>query len=174
MKKALSLIIATVFLMCFFSGCNTIPESEPTPQGADDFSFSLTWGTRGISSYDSSTGKLVKTNHATNPDDFVTTYVLTEAEMTIIRDLIRDLNIESYPDDYDPDGSSISFPSSTVILTVRMGGVEKTVCAKGISLSEEATNEKGQLFLDTAKAIEDILTETDEWKALPDYEYLYY
>ena len=33
--------------------------------------------------------------------------------------------------------------------------------------------EKGQAFLDTCSAISNMLTETEEWKALPPYETLY-
>ena len=32
---------------------------------------------------------------------------------------------------------------------------------------------KGQAFLSACEEIKDILTETDEWQALPDYEYYY-
>ena len=39
-----------------------------------EFSFSLTWGTFGISSYDSATGKLVKTKDAPTPEAYITTY----------------------------------------------------------------------------------------------------
>ena len=45
-----------------------------------DYSFSLTWNTFGISSYDSKTGKLVKTKDAPNPEDYITTHFLTAEE----------------------------------------------------------------------------------------------
>ena len=38
---------------------------------------------------------------------------------------------------------------------------------------DQSNNPAGQKFLDVCKAIEDILTSTDEWKALPDYEFYY-
>ena len=38
----------------------------------------------------------------------------------------------------------------------------------------DANNNKGQKFLETVKAIKDILIETDEWKAFPEYEFFYY
>ena len=34
-------------------------------------------------------------------------------------------------------------------------------------------NKKGQKFLSVCKAIEEILTGSEEWKALPEYEFLY-
>ncbi len=41
------------------------------------FSFSLTWGCYGVSSYDSKIGVLLNTTDATRPDDYITTYFLT-------------------------------------------------------------------------------------------------
>ena len=138
----------------------------------DDFSFALTWNVFGISSYDSHTGKLVKTTDATNPDDYVTYYQLTDAEMEYVYGLILSLDVYSYPDIYDP-GNGQSDPSATLILTVRVDDEEKTIKAEHISLFYVSGNEKGQLFLDTCRAISNLLTSTDEWKALPDYENLY-
>ena len=138
----------------------------------EDFSFSLTWNCFGVSSYDSQTGKLVKTTDATNPDDYVTCYNLTDAEKTDIYQLISALDVNSYPDVYDP-GNGLSKPSMTLILTVRVNGTEKTIQAKNIALSFESDNEKGQAFLTTCKTIQNLLTATDAWKVLPDYEHLY-
>ena len=142
--------------------------------GEESFSFSLTWGAYGISSYDSATGKLVKTTDATNPSDYVTTYILTEAEKQTIRDMIQSLNITEYPDVYDPhEGGLSSDPSMTLILSVKTKTMEKTITAKDIALTYEANNEQGQKFLRVCKAIRDILLETDEWKNLPEYEFYY-
>lgn len=140
----------------------------------DNFSFSLVWGCYGISSYDSETGKLVKTTDATNPEDYITTLQLSGAQQFEIWELIWDLDIEEYPDEYDPhkDGL-ISFPSMTLILTVRTDDYIKTVRAEDIALTFETTDAKGQKFLTVCKAIEDILTATDEWNALPEYEHFY-
>ena len=55
MKK---LIVIALALICVLSmaGCNT---QEVADSIYEDFSFSLTWGVYGISSYDTQTGKLV-------------------------------------------------------------------------------------------------------------------
>ena len=50
-----------------------------------DFAFALTWNCYGISSYDSQTGKLVKTTDATNSDDYVTYYQLTDQDKEYIK-----------------------------------------------------------------------------------------
>ena len=138
----------------------------------DDFSFALTWNVYGISSYDSETGKLVKTNDTTNPEDYTTYCQLTDEDMEYIYNLIVALDVHSYPDIYDPQ-TPPSDPDATLILTVRVDDEEKTIKAECVSLFFVSENEKGQLFFDTCNAIGNLLEATDEWKALPDYENLY-
>ncbi len=137
-----------------------------------DFEFSLTWGCYGISSYNSRTGKLVKTTDATTPEDYVTEYKLTEQDRKYIYGLISSLDISSYPDEYDP-GNGMSKPSMTLILSVTQNGKMKTVEAKNISLSFTSDNKKGQAFLSVCRDISDRLAETEAWQALPDYEFYY-
>ena len=139
----------------------------------DNLSFSLTWNTYGISSYDSATGKLVKTTDATNPEDYVTMLQLDGTQLFEIWELLWELDIETYPDEYNPHGGLASSPPMTLILTLREGDKVKTVRAEDIALSYESDDPKGQKFLDTCKAIRDILTATEEWKALPEYEFFY-
>ena len=140
----------------------------------DNLSFSLTWNTYGISSYDSATGKLVKTTDATNPEDYITTLQLDGQQLFAIWELLWELDIETYPDEYDPHGGELSSdPSMTLILTLREGDKVKTVRAEDIALTYESNDPKGQKFLDTCKGIRDILTATEEWKALPEYEFFY-
>ncbi len=145
-----------------------------TKEEFGEFSFSLTWGCYGISSYDSSTGELIKTTDTTHPEDYVTTCRLSEEEMLRIFDIVSRLNVESYPDIYNPhrDGFA-SIPPMTLILTVHTNTVQKTITAKDIAYSFSSQKVKGQAFLSACKKIRDILTATDEWQALPDYEYYY-
>ena len=138
-----------------------------------NYSFSLTWNTYGISSYDSRTGTLIKTSDATNPKDYTTNLKLTEQQYSAIWKLIKGLDIESYPDEYNPHGDGVSTPYMTLILSVKADGIDKTITVKETMLSYEANNKKGQKFLDTCKGIRDILTATEEWKALPEYEFFY-
>jgi len=141
--------------------------------GIDDFSFSLTFGVYGISSYDSKTGKLVKTSDATYPEKYITNYKLTDIQKKQIFDMISGLDIESYPDEYNPHGDAASLPYLTLVLSVKMGDTEKTVTVKNAVSHYKAKDEKGQAFLDVCRAIEDMLTDTAEWKALPEYEFYY-
>lgn len=168
MKKIILLLLATVILFPCFSGCadSQLPKEVP-----EDFSFALTWGVYGISSYDSRTGKLVKTKDATNPRDYVTYVKLSDEVMELIYKKLRALDVESYPDEYYPTLGSE--PSAELILTVRKGDNVKTITAKDVSLSYTSPSVKGKRFIDTCLDISDILTATEEWKALPDYEFYY-
>ena len=171
MKKLLALILA---LICVLSivGCGTQEPAGNSTAVPDDFSFALTWNVFGISSYDSQTGKLIKTTDATRPEDYVTYYKLTNEEKEYIYNLLTDLDVDSYPDIYDPQ-NGMSESDATLILTVRMNGKTKTIKAEHISLFFVSKDKKGQLFLDTCEAISNSLESTEEWKALPDYENLY-
>ena len=137
------------------------------------YSFSLTWGTYGYSSYDSVSKKLIKSKDATNPDDYTTKLELNMQQYSEIWRLISDLDIESYPDKYNPHGNGVSTPYMTLILSVKSDDIDKTVTVEETMLSYDANNKKGQKFLDVCKGIEEILTETNEWKSLPEYEFLY-
>lgn len=184
MKRTVALLICMT-LMIALPSCAVIDTNNAGTKGAeanskeassekiDTFSFSLTWGTYGISSYDSSTGKLVKTTDSTHPEDYITTYKLTEEQKTQICKLLEKLDITSYPDEYNPNGHASSKPSMTLILSVTSDTVQKTVEARNIAITYESNNTKGQAFLNACKAIQDILTATDEWEALPEYEFFY-
>ncbi len=141
--------------------------------GVKNFSFSLTWNCYGVSSYDSKTGRLVKTTDATHPEDYVTEAFLTDEQLTKVYNLISEMEVSSYPDEYNPHGNAASKPPMTLILSVDMGDTEKTISAKNIAISYETNNEKGQTFLTACKTIIDMLENTEEWKALPEYEFFY-
>lgn len=141
--------------------------------GIVDFQFSLTWGTFGISSYDSETGRLVKTDDVKNVEDFTTTYFLTPRERLTAYTSVERLNMWSYPNKYNPTEGVGSSPNQTLILGIKLGSNSyKTIEARDVAY-DDATSEQGQRFLDTCYTIADILENTEEWKALPDYPYLY-
>ena len=171
MKKIglILVIVATIFC----SACTNVKKSETNMSSMEDFYFRLTWGCYGISSYDSETGKLVKTKDATHPEDYITNYKLTDEELEKIYDLIEDLDVESYPDYYNPNEGEMSSPTMTLILVVNTGEGEKMIAAKDIALSYSSKDRKGQKFLNACKTIRDMLMETEEWEALPEYEFFY-
>lgn len=170
MKKT-AVLFALLLSAAVLASCR---RSSGLPEEPDGFTFSLTWGCYGISSYDSSTGQLVKTTDASNPEDYVTTCRLTAEELSQIYDILRELDVESYPDTYNPHKNGLaSVPPMTLILTVRTNTIQKTITAENIAYTDGADNAKGQAFLDACREIRDILTATDEWKALPEYEVIY-
>ena len=137
-----------------------------------DFSFSLTWGTYGISSYDSATGRLIKTSDVGNNEDYETTHFLTAQEKVRIFAIIEQLNPYIYPDEYNPTEGIATVPYQNLILSVEMYDETKTITAKQVAF-DKATSPEGKRFMDACKKIVDILKNTDEWKSLPDYPYLY-
>lgn len=189
MKKKLFCSICLIFALILpLASCNlqgigddsgSEPQSDHLPIGTEGWSFSLTFGTYGISSYDSATGKLVKTTDATHPEDYVTHLTLGTEELTEIRDMLLALDVGSYPDSYDPinDPNSeeqiMTEPSRTLILSVDFAGVKKTVTCKNIAYTSSGYDEKSQAFLDACRRIQEIVTSSEEWKALPDYEFYY-
>lgn len=137
-----------------------------------DFYFSLKWGTHGISSYDSLSRKLIKTNDASNLEDYMTYYYLTDDELSQIYALILDLDMLSYPDDYNPTEGMATLPSEDLELRVFTKDFHKMITAENVAFSEP-TSTKGKKFMDILNEIIDILEGTDAWKSLPDYPYLY-
>lgn len=136
----------------------------------EDFSFALTWGTYGISSFDSETGKLVKTTDAANPDDYVTVHTLTEEEKAYIYDLFASLDIFSYPAEYEADNAK-SEPPSKLILTVRFGDTQKNIRSEDTLFIPQ--DKKGQALVKACDSIARLLMATPEWTALPVYEKYY-
>ncbi len=162
----------------------------PAPDGAEysdgtvpeDFAFSFVWNTYGISSYDSETGKLVKTGDTTHPDDYITELRLTDEQRQEIWSWLSALDLETYPKEFDPynapdaENRVATEPNRTLILTVRADGSEKTVACRGICLGGSdlsGYDEAAQAFLDACARIENLLQRTPEWEALPEYEFFY-
>ena len=172
--KRFAVLLLCLPLLALFAACQAGVGAGASIGSPDSFSFSLTWGCYGISSYDSRTGKLVKTTDATHPEDYFTTYKLTGEQRKQIYDWIVNLQVTDYPDNYGPhDDGLMSSPSMTLILSVQTDTLQKTIRAENIALTGKADNKKGQKFLDVCNAISHLLTETEEWKALPEYEVFY-
>ena len=93
--------------------------------------------------------------------------------------LFNQIDINSYPDEYDPYNAPdaeirlVSTPSQTVIISVTANGRTKTVTCDEISFGIEGYDEHATEFIKAKSDIVNILTNTDEWQKLPDYENLY-
>ena len=185
--KKMRLFLCVLLFACILAGCakktekesvseNPMPAEETgkasDPAAPADFCFTLVFDVYGIASYDSVTGRLVKTTDSAQPEKYVTSYFLTEEEKNEIYRRMLKINPENYPDDYDPCMHS-SEPSRDIILHVKYGAVDKTITCKEIELLNHPKDEMGSAFLDTHDLIVGILKSSDEWKALPDFEVLY-
>lgn len=157
MKKWICFALLLVFLLPIV-GCGAKKAVVP-----DDFAFALTWNHSGISSYDSQTGMLVK------EADTATEYRLSEEDEAHFYELISTLDLDAYPEDYDPQNGK-SKPPMSLILTVCCNGTQKTIRAEAIGAEFTSEDPQGQAFLTACKGIIDRLTATAEWEALPEFE----
>lgn len=158
-----------------------LAESGSDSTAPEDFSFRFVWGCYGISSYDSRTGELVKTSDSTHPEDYVTTLELNEVQLAEAWALLSGLKLERYPAVYDPYNAPgaetrvASEPNRTLILTLWANGRETTVTCRDICLGglAQGYDARAQAFLRSCDRLTDLLTQTPEWAALPDYEFYY-
>ena len=151
MKRLLALLL----LMILCTAC-TAEMDFPAA-----YSFSLQWGYDGMCSYDSVTGELVRGAERTE-------YFLTESEKQEIHALLQNLDIQTYPDIYNPNPHLATSPPMTLILTVRTELWEKTVTAEEIAGSYVSDDRMGQRFLEVCAGIQDILEHTAAWQTLPE------
>ena len=142
-------------------------------QMPEDFSFYFSFGTENNMFYDSASKVLVKDQRAKHPERYTTKLAVSKAQRKQIWEKIRQMDMDSYPDRYDPNPGSISSPSLSIELTVSYGDYSKTIQCDQIAYTFEAKDQKGRLFLQTCKDIMELLQNSKEWKKLPQYERLY-
>ena len=137
----------------------------------DDFSFCIqSWSSLNtdIHIYDSASGRLSKTAYSE------AYYKMTDAELKAIYNILfKNIDIFSYPDEYDPCNSPNAYNNSTIIIKVRCNGMEKTVECRNIAgINEDSGyNRKAKAFLKAYNDIKFFLNNIDEWKALPECRY---
>ena len=185
-KRVLIVLICVSVLLCGVS-CNKGANQTGNTAGAgstddkmpEDFSFSIIWNVCGDSSYDSQTGKLVKSY----VDVKYTTYLnMTEEELrTVYRFLFDDIDITEYPDTYDPfnapdaENKFMSAPDQTIIITATANGITKTVSCESIALGtlDDCYCDEARAFLTAKNNIVDLITASPEWEDLPELEFGY-
>ena len=175
-------VIVTGYKLNWFKAEKTVP---------DDFYISFSWGPKWgpyeMSSYDSLTGELVKVRtecfmgqlEEHTPEEYITTYFLTDEQKKELYQKITDTDILSYPDIYKPYPEWETLSQERVTVKVRYDNKEKEIVCypypDGImehpELNKiETDDEKANDFISLCSTIEKILTDSDEWKALPYYE----
>ena len=177
-KEALTIKEGDVLVMEFYSEVH-IMEMYPAVFSAPadymavidvsvlDFSFSFTWGVFGNNSYDSTTGTLTKKHAMPDYKKCEVTCTLTMQEKIQIYNIIQGLEMDAYPDEYNPTEGIGTDPYQSLILSAKAGAWEKTITANQVALGD-ATSEKGQTFMDACNAIRAILENTEAWKSMPE------
>ena len=150
--------------------------AKPYDTPYEEFSFYLNWGVQHDSSYDSKTGKVVKTNKVRErkPEEYITTYHLPNLEE--VYNKVKKMNPYSYPDDFDPFASKhhiASNPNMFYKLVVGDKTIEVSEFPIGGSEEELNLSSKGKKFFEVVNLVIDTLLASEEWKALPDYEFYY-
>ena len=173
MKSKLFLLVGAFSLL--FSSCNSSNNDVSSfSVTQEDFYFVLTWGVQKDSSYDSRSGTLIKAKYVRErqPEEYITTYQYPN--INEIYEMAKSINVYSYEDDYYPyEGCSIrSNPSVDYVFEIN----DKTITSKDCPLLQEVPNDvtkKGKQYLSLILTIKDTLTNSDGWKAMPEFEVLY-
>ena len=148
----------------------------------EDFSFSMTFGVYGVSSYDSKSGKLIKTRDASDTEKYTAYVKLSEDQLKeAYRRLFMDIDFWQYPGSYDPfnapdaETKYMSEPNQTIVVTVYADGQQKTVNCRGIAFgsSEQCFSEEARAFLQAMYDLQNLITALPEWEALPEPEHYY-
>ena len=161
---------------------NTLYPETSDIELPEDFSFSIIWGTYGISSYDSQSGKLVKAKDATDVSKYTTFVKMSKGELqAVYRSLFLDIDITKYPEFYDPfnapdaEVKMVSEPNQTIIITATANGRTKTVTCNAIAFGslQDCFSDEARAFLTAKQEIVNLITSFPEWKAFPEYEFFY-
>ena len=140
----------------------------------EDFYFVLTWGVRLDSSYDSRTGTLIKTKYVRErqPEEYIAIYQYPN--INEIYEMAKSINVYSYADDYYPYEGSLIMTSPSVDYVFEIN--DKTITSNDCPIVSEipdSVTKKGKQYLSLILTIKNTLINSDEWKAMPDFEILY-
>ena len=168
MKRCFMIALA-IALALSLSACAKQNGESGVP---DDFCFSIEWGCNGDSTYDSKSGRLIKQKIATHVEDYTAAFFLSDVQKAEIFTLVKDMKPETYPDQYNPLKGA-SKPTRDIVFTVTYNGKTKTISCLHVSLGDTPEGAKGTKFMKVHDTIVGILTSSDAWTALPDYEFHY-
>ena len=194
MKSKLFLLLLAAFSLSFSScypyssyrnddysfssgGDSSISSSSAVPSfsvAQKDFYFVLTWGVQLDSSYDSRTGTLIKTKYVRErqPEEYITTYQYPN--INEIYEMAKSINVYSYADDYYPYEGSLVYTAPSVDYIFEIN--DKIITSNDCPILNEipdGVTERGKQYLTLILTIKNTLINSDEWKAMPDFEILY-
>ena len=173
MKSKLFLLAGAFGLL--LSSCNSSNNVVPSFSVAqEDFYFVLTWGVQKDSSYDSRTGTLIKTKYVRErqPEEYIATYQCPNTNE--IYEMAKSINVYSYADDYYPyDGYPMrTTPSVDYVFEIN----NKTITSEDCPIMSgipDSVSKRGKQYLTLIFLIKNTLTNSEEWKTMPDPEILY-
>jgi hypothetical protein len=144
------------------------------PVAQEDFYFVLTWGVGLDSSYDSRTGTLIKTKYVRErqPEEYIATYQYPN--INEIYEMAKSIDVYSYADHYYPYEGSLIMTSPSVDHVFEIN--DKTIASNDCPILNEIPDdvtERGKQYLALILTIRNTLMNSDEWKAMPDFEVLY-
>ena len=149
----------------------------------DDFSIAFDWENNGRSKYDGSSGELIKeyyTYYKLTRSDYTTHFFLSDMSKAVLYMMIREMNLDNYPDVYDPY-TDTSIPTKDIVLTVKYGDYSKTIRCYHVWAYDFGYNsfrpdpivdEAAEKFNNLIKTIGRLITSSKEWKALPEFEFM--
>ena len=168
------LLLIPIIILMAISSCSTsnVPSFSVEQE---DFYFVLTWGVRLDSSYDSRTGTLIKTKYVIErqPEEYIAIYQYPN--INEIYEMAKSINVYSYADHYYPYEGSLIMTSPSVDYVFEIN--DKTIASKDCPILNEipdGVTERGKKYLALLLTIKNTLIASDEWKAMPDPEILYY
>ena len=140
----------------------------------EDFYFVLSWGVQLDSSYDSRTGTLIKTKYVRErqPEEYIATYQYPN--INEIYEMAKSINVYSYADEYYPYEGTLVMTSPSVDYVFETN--DKTITSNDCPIMSEipeGVTKKGKQYLSLILTIKNTLINSDEWKAMPDFEILY-
>ena len=169
----IKLLLIPITISMAISSCSTsnVPSFSVEQE---DFYFVLTWGVGLDSSYDSRTGTLIKTKYVIErqPEEYIAIYQYPN--INEIYEMAKSINVYSYADHYYPYEGSLIMTSPSVNYVFEIN--DKTITSNGCPITSEipdSVTKKGKRYLTLIFAIKNTLVNSDEWKAMPDFEILY-
>ena len=130
--------------------------------GLPEYEFTISWGQEGESSYDSKSGKLVRTEGSEG------VLTLNDAERRKIWTILTGMDYAKYPADYDPDPETESDPPEVIELSVTTGGETASIRCADAAVRPETQEKDAEDFLNGIRQITDLIESTDAWMALSD------
>lgn len=173
MKNFFKTVIILILIFLLFSCGKAEEPKEKLLDAPNNFSIKLVWGTYGQSYYSSKSGRLVKTTNSNNINKFVTEYHLSEEELNYIYTKIIDLDLISYPNNYKIETEISKTPPNECEFSFSYGHYQSKTIKIDNTLPLELLDYEGDEFIGLIKDIIHTLTESEQWKSLPDYDFRY-